>query len=267
MKKWTFALIACFLGIAAGVLAEEAAPWVTMENVREKSSYVWASEPAQWNGAQEHGFEPVKMNPEEAYNLLKEAYDQGQDEATKNLLHSWGVVLEPYGYPILRDVITKQELSRRALYANGIACVRTVSFSGWGWGEEGTLIFVEQWTDWYLWDYIPYECEDFHICGMDGSNGVYLEFSSIGHGTGCYVRDIEVYHLLRRQIEANYTAYGYEVHQNCGVQVYGAACYAEDGVHIFRKLSPLSYSEAENDFIPVGTVLDVFDYRVTEEEK
>jgi len=31
--------------------------------------------------------------------------------------------------------------------------VQVISFSGWGWGEEGTLIFVEQWPDWYLWDY------------------------------------------------------------------------------------------------------------------
>ena len=265
MKKWIAFLAALIWGIAVQTIAEEEAPWVTMENVREKSGYVWAQEPAQWNGAQEQGFEPVKMNPEEVYNLLKDAYDQGQDEATQKLLRSWGIELEPYGYPILRDVITEQEINRRALYANDVSRVRTISFSGWGWGEEGTLIFVEQWPDWYLWDYIPYECENFQLCGEDGSNGVFLEFSSIGHGTGCYVKDIAVYHLFHRKIESGYTVYGYEVFQNCGIQAYGAACYANDGVHIFRKLSPLIYDDEKNDYVPTGSMLDVFDYGFNEQ--
>ncbi len=265
MKRCIALLTALIWGITVAAMAEEAAHWVTMENVREKSSYVWAPEPSQWNGAQEQGFEPVKMNPEEAYTLLKEAYDQGQDEATQKLLHSWGIELEPYGYPILRDVITEQDINRRALYANDISCVKAISFSGWGWGEEGTLIFMERWPDWYLWDYIPCEFVGYQLCRENGSNGVFLEFSTIGHGTGCYVKYIEVYHLMNRKIEAAYTAYGYEVFQNCGIQAYGAACYAEDGVHIFRKLSPLTFDENRNEYVPTGSVLDVFDYEFNEQ--
>ncbi len=263
MKKF-FILIAFLWAIAACVLAEEE-PWVTMENAREQSSFVWGIELAQWNGATEHEFKPVKMNPEETYRQLLEAYNLGHDEATQQLLHSWGIAVEPCGYPILRDVITEQDINGKSLYANDIPRVRTVSFSGYGWGEEGTLIFVEQWPDWYLWDYIPYECEGYHLCGEDGFRGVFLEFSFIGHGTGCYVKEIEVYHLLHRKIEANYTVYGYEMYQNCGIQAYGAACYTEDGIHIFRKLSPMRLDENKNDYVPTGTILDVFDYEFNSE--
>ena len=84
----------------------------------------------------------------------------------------------------------------------------------------------------------------------------------IGHGTGCYAKYVDVYHLLNRKIEANYTAYGYEVYQKAGIQAYGAACYTEDGVHIFRQLSPLTFDEAQNEYVPTGVILDVFDYLI-----
>ena len=87
----------------------------------------------------------------------------------------------------------------------------------------------------------------------------------IGQGTGCYVQYKDVYHLQTRKIEASYTAYGYEVFQNAGIQVYGSACYARDGVHIFRQLSPLVFDEAQNEFVPTGAVLDVFDYSIGEQ--
>ena len=143
--------------------------------------------------------------------------------------------------------------------------MQLISFSGWGWGEEGTLIFVEQWPNWYLWDYIPSACEGFHLCGTDRGTRVYLEFSVIGHGTGCYVRYIDVYHLQTRKIEASYTTYGYEVYQDSGIQAYGSACYGRDGVHIFRQLSPLVFDEVRNEFVPTDAVLDVFDYSIDEQ--
>ncbi|HCI84654.1 MAG TPA: hypothetical protein DHV79_08760 [Lachnospiraceae bacterium] len=87
----------------------------------------------------------------------------------------------------------------------------------------------------------------------------------IGHGTGCYVRYIDVYHLQTRKIEASYTTYGYEVYQDSGIQAYGSACYGRDGVHIFRQLSPLVFDEVRNEFVPTGAVLDVFDYSIDEQ--
>ena len=204
----------------------------------------------------------------EAYRRLRNAYDRGQDEATRELLQSWGIEMEPCGAPVLRELISQVDLQHHGnsdISTENVPLVQVISFSGWGWGEEGTLIFVEQWPDWYLWDYIPFACEDFRLCGTDEGTGVYLEFGVIGHGTGCYVRYIDVYHLQARKIEASYTTYGYEVYQDSGIQAYGSACYARDGVHIFRQLSPLVFNEAQNDFVPTGAVLDVFDYGIDEQ--
>ena len=253
--------------ISAVSFAEET-PWVTIENVREHSSYVWREEIPRYNGAEEQGFQPLAMDPAEAWQRLRDAYDRGQDEATRELLQSWGIEMEPCGAPVLRELISQADLQHQGhsdVSTENVPLVQLISFSGWGWGEEGTLIFVEQWPNWYLWDYIPFSCEDFRLCGTDDGTGVYLEFGVIGHGTGCYVRYKDVYHLQTRKIEASYTTYGYEVFQNTGIQVYGSACYARDGVHIFRQLSPLAFDEAQNEFVPTGAVLDVFDYNIGEQ--
>ena len=253
--------------ISAVSFAEET-PWVTIENVREHSSYVWREEIPRYNGAEEQGFQPLAMDPAEAWQRLRDAYDGGQDEATRELLQSWGIEMEPCGAPVLRELISQADLQHHgnaSISTENVPLVQLISFSGWGWGEEGTLIFVEQWPNWYLWDYIPFACEDFRVCGTDHGTSVYLEFSVIGHGTGCYVRYIDVYHMQARKIEASYTTYGYEVYQDSGIQAYGSACYAADGVHIFRQLSPLVFDEAQNEFVPAGAVLDAFDYGIDEQ--
>ena len=268
MKRFSLILLSLLLIEAcAGSFAEEA-PWVTMENVREHSGYVWREEIQHYNGAEEQGFQPLAMDPAEAWQRLRDTYDRGQDEATRELLQSWGIEMEPCGAPVLRELISQADLQHQGhsdVSTENVPLVQLISFSGWGWGEEGTLIFVEQWPNWYLWDYIPFSCEDFRLCGTDDGTGVYLEFGVIGHGTGCYVRYMDVYHLQVRKIEASYTTYGYEVFQNSGIQVYGSACYARDGVHIFRQLSPLVFDEAQNEFVPTGAVLDVFDYSIGEQ--
>ena len=253
--------------VCAISFAEEA-PWVTKENVREHSGYVWREEIPRYNGAEERGFQPLAMDPEEACQRLRDAYDRGQDEATRELLQSWGIEMEPCGAPVLRELISQADLQHHGhsdVSTENVPLVQLISFSGWGWGEEGTLIFVEQWPNWYLWDYIPSACEGFHLCGTDRGTRVYLEFSVIGHGTGCYVRYIDVYHLQTRRIEASYTTYGYEVFQNVGIQVYGSACYARDGIHVFRRLSSLAFDEALNEYVPTGSVLDAFDYSIDEQ--
>ncbi len=265
MKRFPLILLSLLLIAACASSFAEEAPWVTMENVREHSGYVWREEISRYNGAEEQGFQPLVMDPAEACQHLRDAYDRGRDEATRELLQSWGIEMEPCGAPVLRELISQADLQHQGhadISTENVPLVRLISFSGWGWGEEGTLIFVEKWPDWYLWDYIPFACEDFHLCGAGQGTGVYLEFSVIGHGTGCSVRYIDVYHLQTRKIEAGYTAYGYEVYQDSGIQAYGSACYAGDGVHIFRQLSPLAFDEAKNEFVPTGAVLDGFDYSI-----
>ena len=268
MKRFVSILLPLLIIAISTVSFAEEAPWVTMENVREHSGYVWREEIPRYNGAEEQGFQPLAMDPEEAWQRLRDAYDRGQDEATRELLQSWGIEMEPCGAPVLRELISQADLQHHGnsdISTENVPLVQVISFSGWGWGEEGTLIFVEQWPNWYLWDCIPSACEGFHLCGTDRGTMVYLEFSEIGHGTGCYVQYKDVYHLQTRKIEASYTTYGYEVFQNAGIQVYGSACYARDGVHFFRQLSPLVLDEAQNEFVPTGAVLDVFDYSIGEQ--
>ena len=185
MKRFSLILLSLLLIEAcAGSFAEEA-PWVTMENVREHSGYVWREEIPHYNGAEEQGFQPLAMDPAEAWQRLRDAYDRGQDEATCELLQSWGIEMEPCGAPVLRELISQADLQHQGhsdVSTENVPLVQLISFSGWGWGEEGTLIFVEQWPNWYLWDYIPFSCEDFRLCGTDDGTGVYLEFGVIGHG-------------------------------------------------------------------------------------
>ena len=268
MKRFVSILLPLLIIVISAVSFAEEAPWVTMENVRDHSSYVWREESPRYNGAEEQGFQPLAMDPEEAWQRLRDAYDRGQDEATRELLQSWGIDMEPCGSPVLRELIAKTDLlhyESSGISIEDVPLVQLISFSGWGWGEGGTLIFAEQRSEWYLWDWIPCACEDFNLCGTDHGTSVYLEFSVIGHGTGCYVRYVDVYHLQSRKIEAGYTTYGYEVNQDSGIRVYGSACYAGDGVHVFRQLSPLVYDEAQNEFVPTGAVLDVFDYSIDEQ--
>jgi len=268
MKSLLLVILSLLLiAVCVNSFAEET-PWVTMENVREHSGYVWHEKIPRYNGAEEHGFQPLAMDPEEAYLQLRDAYDRGGDEAARELLYSWGIEMEPCGAPALRELIGQADLQHHengGISAENVPPVRLISFSGWGWGEEGTLIFAEQRSNWYLWDYIPCACEDYRLCGADQGTGVYLEFSMIGHGTGCYARYVDVYHLQTRRIEASYTTYGYEVYRDSGILVYGSACYAEDGVHIFRQLSPLVFDAAKNEFVPTGAVLDAFEYTVDEQ--
>ena len=170
MKRFSLILLSLLLIAAcAGSFAEEA-PWVTMENVREHSGYVWREEIQHYNGAEEQGFQPLAMDPEEAWQRLRDAYDRGQDESTRELLQSWGIEMEPCGAPVLRELISQADLQHHGnsdISTENVPLVQVISFSGWGWGEEGTLIFVEQWPNWYLWDYIPFACEDFRLCGTD----------------------------------------------------------------------------------------------------
>ena len=268
MKRFVSILLSLLLIAVCAISFAEEALWVTMENVREYNGYVWREEISRYNGAEEQGFQPLAMDPAEAWQRLRDAYDRGQDEATRELLRSWDIEMEPCGAPVLRELISQADLQHHEnsdISTENVPLVQLISFSGWGWGEEGTLIFVEQWPDWYLWDYMPCACEDFRLCGTDHGTIVYLEFSMIGHGTGCYGRYMDVYHLQTRKIEAGYTTYGYEVYQDSGIQAYGSACYARDGVHIFRQLSPLVFDEAQNEFVPTGAVLDVFDYSIGEQ--
>ena len=147
MKRFVSILLPLLIIAISTVSFAEEASWVTMENVREHSGYVWREEIPRYNGAVEQGFQPLAMDPAEAYLQLRNAYDRGQDEATRELLQSWGIEMEPCGAPVLRELISQAHLQHQGqsdAATEDVPLVQLISFSGWGWGEEGTLIFVEQ---------------------------------------------------------------------------------------------------------------------------
>ena len=138
MKRFPLILLSLLLIAACAVSFAEEAPWVTMENVREHSGNVWREEIPHYNGAEEQGFQPLAMDPAEAWQRLRDAYDGGQDEATRELLQSWGIEMEPCGAPVLREVISQADLQHHGnsdISTENVPLVQVISFSGWGWGS------------------------------------------------------------------------------------------------------------------------------------
>ena len=77
MKRISLILFSLLLITVCAISFAEEAPWVTKENVREHSGYVWREEIPRYNGAEERGFQPLAMDPEEACQRLRDAYDRG----------------------------------------------------------------------------------------------------------------------------------------------------------------------------------------------
>ncbi len=237
-------------------------PWVTMDTLLDNAGSVWSDGTFlhSVSAAQSQGFLAMELQPEDAYQTLKNAYDADQGAGVAELLKDWGLWgYLPEGYPV-RHVVTSEGPSANAA-GKILPKIEIISYSGWGWGEECSLIFVEDGT-WRLVD-----CMDAEFAGIrqfDGQDALFLEFQTIGHGTGYYVRDIDVYNLKTRRVEASYTVEGHDIFQYWGVQSNGAACYAQDGLHIFRRLSLLEYDQASDDFLPAGSLVDVFDYALDE---
>ena len=73
MKRFPLILLSLLLIAACAVSFAEEAPWVTMENVREHSGNVWREEIPHYNGAEEQGFQPLAMDPAEAWQRLRES--------------------------------------------------------------------------------------------------------------------------------------------------------------------------------------------------
>ena len=73
MKRFPLILLSLLLIAACAVSFAEEAPWVTMENVREHSGNVWREEIPHYNGAEEQGFQPLAMDPAEAWQRLRAA--------------------------------------------------------------------------------------------------------------------------------------------------------------------------------------------------
>lgn len=205
---------------------DQVSTWEEARQFAPALDELWHGEPLP-SYTQKTGFSGLALAPEEAYRALLDAYEAGGDEGTRQVLTDWG----------LPGIVTEGQPVRHALEGKGNDLrVETIGFAASGWGEENTLVFVGKGSGWQLIDCLPGETGALQSCG---DQGLYLECVSIGHGTGYYCRDVEVYNLLTRQMEAAYTAEGYESWYReeysswFQVQLWGAACYARDGLQIF----------------------------------
>ena len=257
MRKRFLLMLAALLLTVPFALGEDAEdmPWVTVDTLREQADYVWNTGNESLPYSTKKDLFPIALHPEEAYAALAQAYEAQGEAGTAAYLQSLGIEgYSPSGQPVMHDV----------LEANGP--IRVVAFSGWGWGEEGSLLFKEKDSVWYLEDFVDEECLGIRRCGNEGP--FFLEFSLISHGTGCYAKYIDLYNLSTMKIEAGYTSYGHEMYGDCVISCYGAACWTRDGLHIFRKLCGLQYDETAGNignYENIGSVLDVFDYAPDED--
>ena len=136
MKRFVSILLPLLIILISAVSFSEEEPWVTMENVRDHSGYVWREEIPRYNGAEEQGFQPLAMDPAEAWQRLRDAYDRGQDEATRELLQSWGIEMEPCGAPVLRELISQADLhslERRPLAPARLFALPVPQYGSGGW--------------------------------------------------------------------------------------------------------------------------------------
>ncbi len=252
VKKSVCILVVLLLIIPPGLGEDvESHSWVMMENLREHADYVWntGDETAAYS-AQKDVF-PIVLSPEEAYAALTRAYEEQGEAGTAAYLQALGIEgYAPSGRPVMHTLNTSE-------FAE-LGSILVVAFSGWGWGEEGSLLFMEKHGQWLLIDFVDEACIAVHPCCKEGT--FIVMFLRVSHGTGCYAEYIDLYNLSTMKIEAGYTRNGYEVFQDSGVRCYGTATWSNEGLNIFRELFCLRYDETADDYLSVGSVMDVFHY-------
>ena len=174
--------------------------------------------------AQEYGFAPVALTPEEAYNALRAAYDVDQGaQSYAPLFRGWGFGEESGMSPYLPRYAwpSRRTLCEAVPTVLGEMSVEIIAFDGGGsWQEEGALVFARTWGgEWRLIDYVPGEAESALTCGDDYAKGLLIPFLQRGHGTGYYSEDIALYNPLTRRCEGGYTRIGHDVPRDYGLYV------------------------------------------------
>ena len=162
--------------------------------------------------AQKHGYQPVKLAPEDALAALKRAYDGAQEAGYGAVLRGWGLAEAaddgewiPYGRP------ERVALGENVNLAGTMTDVEAIRFDG-DWSSAVSLIFVrEEYGDWRLIDCVHGDAGALRVANDEGADGIaFIECEEIGHGTGYYAELVQVYNPVTRQSEAVYTRTGYE---------------------------------------------------------
>ena len=203
------ALLSLLCACALAVSPDEVTCWAQAEELISMDGLWTAVTPSY---AQKHGYQPVKLTPEDALAALKRAYDGAQEAGYGAVLRGWGLAEAaddgewiPYGRP------ERVALGENVNLAGTRANVEAIRFDG-DWSSAVSLIFVrEEYGDWRLIDCVHGDAGALRVANDEGADGIaFIECEEIGHGTGYYAELVQVYNPLTRQIEAVYTRTGYE---------------------------------------------------------
>ena len=203
------ALLSLLCACALAVSPDEVTCWAQAEELISMDGLWTAVTPSY---AQKHGYQPVKLTPEDALAALKRAYDGAQEAGYGAVLRGWGLTEAaddgewiPYGRP------ERVALGENVNLAGTMTDVEAIRFDG-DWSSAVSLIFVrEEYGDWRLIDCVHGDAGALRVANDEGADGIaFIECEEIGHGTGYYAELVQVYNPLTRQIEAVYTRTGYE---------------------------------------------------------
>ena len=203
------ALLSLLCACALAVSPDEVTCWAQAEELIGMDGLWPAVTPSY---AQKHGYQPVKLTPEDALAALKRAYDGAQEAGYGAVLRGWGLTEAaddgewiPYGRP------ERVALGENVNLAGTRANVEAIRFDG-DWSSAVSLIFVrEEYGDWRLIDCVHGDARALCVANDEGADGIaFIECEEIGHGTGYYAELVQVYNPVTRQSEAVYTRTGYE---------------------------------------------------------
>ena len=209
-RSLTALLLAALCALCAPALAlspDEVTTWAQAETIIPMDRLWPATQPSY---AQQYGFAPIALSPEDAYSALTRAYDAAHEEGYAPVLSGWGLAQAvdgwiPYGRP--ERVTLGEGVNLAGTYAD----VEAVRFQG-DWSSDVSLIFIrEEYGDWRLIDCVRGDAKALHVADEEGMSGIaFIECEEIGHGTGYYAEMVQVYNPVTRQTEAAYTRAGYE---------------------------------------------------------
>lgn len=203
------ALLSLLCACALAVSPDEVTSWAQVEELISMNGLWPAVTPSY---AQKHGYQPIKLTPEDALAALKRAYDGAQEAGYGAVLRGWGLTEAaddgewiPYGRP------ERVALGENVNLAGTMTDVEAIRFDG-DWSSAVSLIFIrEECGDWRLIDCVHGDAGALRVANDEGADGIaFIECEEIGHGTGYYAELVQVYNPVTRQNEAVYTRTGYE---------------------------------------------------------
>ena len=229
-RSLTALLLAALCALCAPALAlspAEVTTWAQAEGLIPMDSLWPALRPSY---AQQYGFTPAVLTPEDALASLIRAYDAEGEAGYGPVLCGWGLTQAadgwiPYGRP------ERVTLSEGVNLAGTFADVAAIRFQG-DWASDVSLIFVrEEYGGWRLIDCVCGDAKALRIA--DDVGAAFIECEEIGHGTGYYAEMVQVYNPVTRQTEAAYTRTGCECpFSDRSLYLSADADYGWDGLRI-----------------------------------